>query len=184
MSTNIGGRTWQAGPNASPLQILFELPLAVAALMMLPALLIERLFFKQDAPTAEQAETARKPKRRGRLVGLLCLALAALISGWVTLVFRQQGKGTPLPSAPPAELVLGGPFQWVRHPMYIAFMLVFYGVGRLLGLRSTLPLLALFSFYLRDHARGEEEVLLERYGTAYRAYQERVPSGLPFFVRS
>ncbi|HEX2915156.1 MAG TPA: isoprenylcysteine carboxylmethyltransferase family protein [Chloroflexia bacterium] len=175
MAKKLEGRTWQAGPNASLLEIAWEVPPFIATVLLSLAFMLEKLAGRKKKSGSQQ-------KKRGRsiVIALLCYLLAGVIALWVTWVFALEGKGTPAPSQPPRELVIAGPFKYTRHPMYLSFILAFYGTGRLLGLKSTLPLLAIFVAYLRHHAKGEEEVLLERFGEAYQTYRQKVPGGLPF----
>jgi len=78
------------------------------------------------------------------------------------------------------SLVTGGPYQWVRHPMYTALFLVtivyflisanwFIGVvwiGWIMGTVASM---------LRD----EEAALIEKFGDEYRAYMRRTGRFLP-----
>src|SRR5687767_1493890 len=49
---------------------------------------------------------------------VVALGLAALVACFVQFV--REGRGTPAPIAPTEELVVGGPYRWVRNPIYLA----------------------------------------------------------------
>ncbi len=79
------------------------------------------------------------------------------------------------------QLVTGGLFGLVRHPIYLGTIAIWIGVG--LGALSWLLLVvgALViapTFYLL--AREEERLMAEHFGTAYREYQRRVPMLSPW----
>lgn len=79
-----------------------------------------------------------------------------------------------LPATPP--LVIRGVLGVVRHPWYLAGLLVTW--GRNLDLYD-LWLALLLSGYLVFGAYLEERRLLQLYGSAYRAYQRQVAAWLP-----
>ena len=51
--------------------------------------------------------------------------LAALIASFAR--FALEGRGTPAPIAPTAELVTGGLYRYVRNPMYVAVLAIILG---------------------------------------------------------
>lgn len=112
----------------------------------------------------------------GWLVGLAGGALAL----WCVLTFALVGKGTPAPFDPPRQLVVAGPYRYVRNPMYIGAVLAlagaatFYGSLRLLGYVGVF-LLAAHTFVVLY----EEPTLVRLFGEQYRAYQTHVRRWLP-----
>ena len=69
-----------------------------------------------------------------------------------------------------------GVLRWVRHPWYLAGLLVLWGHDLdLAGLVSA----AVLTLYLLLGAWLEERKLVAEYGDAYRAYQRAVPMLLP-----
>jgi protein-S-isoprenylcysteine O-methyltransferase Ste14 len=78
------------------------------------------------------------------------------------------------------ELVRGGPYSLVRHPVYTGLALHFAGpclvTGNLLLVAGTL-LVSYPAFYLR--ARAEEALLRDRFGAAYESYAREVPMLVP-----
>ena len=106
------------------------------------------------------------------------LILAALILGlWAA---RWLGRGlTPLP-LPNGQvgLITGGPYRWVRHPMYSAVMLGMSGValgsGSWCSVTALVGLVGLFAFKSRW-----EERHLEAAFPGYGVYQERTGRFVP-----
>ena len=96
---------------------------------------------------------------------------------WEMLGMRQARLCfTGRPYAP-LPLKLPGLYRWVRHPMYLGWLIVFWAtpimtVGHLclsIGL----------SCYILLAVRWEERDLLALYGTAYEGYRQKVPSLVP-----
>ena len=111
--------------------------------------------------------------------------LAALAAGVTLFVatlrrFAGEGQGTLAPWDPPRELVVRGPYRWVRNPMISGVIGVL--LGEALTLRS-LPhaLWALFftALNLVYIPLVEEPGLERRFGDAYRRYCANVPRVLP-----
>jgi protein-S-isoprenylcysteine O-methyltransferase Ste14 len=79
------------------------------------------------------------------------------------------------------ELVTGGPFRFVRHPVYSGNLALFLG--------SALGMLNIYLFLLWPiavlgfiaEARIEERLLRDRFGAVYEAYAERTGGLLPRF---
>jgi protein-S-isoprenylcysteine O-methyltransferase Ste14 len=94
--------------------------------------------------------------------------------------FATEGRGTPAPIDPTEELVVRGPYRWVRNPMYVA--VVTFVAGEAILLRSAalvlyaLLLAAVFHLFVRLY---EEPTLRGQFGAPYERYLERVPRWWP-----
>ena len=116
----------------------------------------------------------------GDLLGLAAglVGLAMVVACFVRFV--REGGGTPAPTAPTEELVVGGLYRYVRNPMYVGVGLVIG--GQCLAFRSV-PLvvwLALFTVSVTVFVvTYEQPTLRERYGASYDAYCRAVPAVLP-----
>ncbi|MBU1746973.1 MAG: isoprenylcysteine carboxylmethyltransferase family protein [Chloroflexi bacterium] len=73
----------------------------------------------------------------------------------------------------PQQLITTGPYHWVRHPIYLAFLLDALGLTLVLAHGLTLPLLAWAVWRFRRQAAKEEQVLLVSWGAPYAAYCQR-----------
>ncbi|MCK6540264.1 MAG: isoprenylcysteine carboxylmethyltransferase family protein [Anaerolineales bacterium] len=99
---------------------------------------------------------------------------------WCFWIFIANGRGTPAPVDPPRELVIVGPYRFVRNPMYAA------GIIALLGWifwSPSIPLIAApFLFFLAAYLFVifyEEPTLKNKFGAAYDEYARRVPRWMP-----
>jgi protein-S-isoprenylcysteine O-methyltransferase Ste14 len=103
-----------------------------------------------------------------------CLGLA---SAWV---MSTRGRGTPLPLATARDLVVAGPYRFVRNPMALAGI----GQGVAVGLWRGEPAVVVYAllgalvwhFVARP---GEERDLQARFGDRYARYQREVPLWRP-----
>lgn len=114
------------------------------------------------------------------LVGaILFLAFSALnvTTGGVLAV---RGRGTPLPLDCPNELVVSGPYAYVRNPMAIAGLGQGAAVAVWLGSWIVLAYVAggivVWQWLLRP---VEERDLAQRFGRAYEEYRKAVRCWLP-----
>ena len=68
-----------------------------------------------------------------RLCGGLLLMAGLVVVGQAFVRFVVDGRGTPAPVAAPQHLVVGGPYRYVRNPMYVAVVAAIVGQALLLG---------------------------------------------------
>ncbi|MBM4354921.1 MAG: hypothetical protein FJ109_14225 [Deltaproteobacteria bacterium] len=117
---------------------------------------------------------------RGVGAGIAALGLA--FSLWAIVVLRLRGKGLPISSLPPPDLVVTGPYAWVRHPIYTGYVFLAAGAGLaagswgIAGIVVPLVAVAWFATWVKLY---EEPGLLRRFGNAYRIHAERMPLLLP-----
>ena len=109
--------------------------------------------------------------RQLAFVGIPLAVVGAIGFIWAA---RTLGKSlTPYPRPRESgELVLGGPYRFVRHPIYLSGFLFFLGVGFSSSLPATLGALALGALWRRK-AAVEEAHLLARF-PEYEDYRSRV----------
>jgi protein-S-isoprenylcysteine O-methyltransferase Ste14 len=115
-----------------------------------------------------------------RLLGLLPLAAGAVVILEAFTRFALEGLGTPAPVAPPARLVVSGPYRYVRNPIYVAVVAVLIGQGLLLA-RPVLFGYAACAWVLTwAFVRWYEEPgLARRFGAEYERYRRAVPAWRP-----
>ena len=103
-------------------------------------------------------------------------ALVLACIGW----FVAAGRGTPAPFDAPRGLVPGGPYRWVRNPMYIGGICVLAGFGlwnRSLAMAAfAIPAFAAAHLFVIAY---EEPTLRARFGAAYAEYVVRVNRWIP-----
>ncbi len=115
--------------------------------------------------------------------GYLLMNLGALLAIWCSWLMHRGG-GSPIPSAPAAQLVRAGPYTFVRHPMMHSLLIV--GIGELL-VSGSLLMLIWIPVAMRAGvlfvSTYEEPVLVARYGNDYLSYCQEVPRWLPKWTR-
>lgn len=76
------------------------------------------------------------------------------------------------------QLIQTGPYQYVRHPMYLGVMLA--AAGALLIFRTWAMLFFTpLSLGIILRARREETLLAQAFGVGWQAYKKRVPAWIP-----
>ena len=107
--------------------------------------------------------------------------MSVILSTWTMALFlRWGGDGTPAPWDPPSQLVIRGPYRYVRNPMILGVILMLIALGTYLGslliLGWALTFLLLNNLYF---SRIEEPQLLRRFGAPYAAYCRAVRRWVP-----
>jgi protein-S-isoprenylcysteine O-methyltransferase Ste14 len=71
-------------------------------------------------------------------------------------------------------LVETGPYRWIRHPIYTAYLMNYVGGGLLAGnLILTLVPVTMYAILVAIRMGKEEAVMRETFGQAYAEYEER-----------
>lgn len=116
----------------------------------------------------------------GRAVGASLMVVGGVVVVWCVAWFVTSGRGTPAPFDAPRAFVAGGPYRWVRNPMYLGALGVLAGFG--LWHRSLPMVLLTIPAGVVAHLfviLYEEPVLRRRFGELYRAYVASVNRWLP-----
>lgn len=103
-----------------------------------------------------------------RPLGGSLIIVGAVVAAWAT---RTAG---PVDLERPARLVTRGPYAVSRHPMYVAWTLIYVGVALVVNVLWLLVLLPLLGLLVHREARREESRLEDAFGDAYRTYRRRV----------
>ena len=92
--------------------------------------------------------------------------------------FRRAGTSV-VPGEPSTVLLVTGPYRYTRNPIYISFIIFYFGLAIVLTNAWMLVLLIpLLSVLRRGVVDREEAYLQSKFGEAYRKYQARVPRWL------
>ena len=107
------------------------------------------------------------------LVGALW-ARVALAGNWSSNVTFKQSH----------ELILRGPYRFVRHPIYTSLLLMIMATAVYKGRLGSLVafLLAFTGFWLK--LRQEEALMIRHFPNDYPAYRSRVKALVPFVLRA
>ena len=96
--------------------------------------------------------------------------------GWLPIfTFRSRGKIEGKSYIDTTVLVDSGVYRIVRHPQYLAGILINIGLS-LITTHWLVALLGIISWLIYfQNTYSEEEKNLKKFGDAYRNYQQRVP---------
>jgi protein-S-isoprenylcysteine O-methyltransferase Ste14 len=105
-------------------------------------------------------------------IGLLIFFIGLIIDFSVLYTLRKAKLDKPF---------INGPYKYSRHPIYIAFILIFVGVTIMSYSLILLLFLAIISIHLLLAIPAEEQYCLKRYGKDYQEYMKRTPRwiGIP-----
>ena len=115
----------------------------------------------------------------------ICVGAALFVAGSTLSVIAAYylvtvGNGTPFPLDPTRELVVVGPYAYIRNPQAVATFLMVVGEAAILRSHAVLWMLPLTIAYLEGLAAPfEHREMSQRYGKSYLEYRARVPKWLP-----
>ena len=99
---------------------------------------------------------------------------------WSGVTMAVVGRGTPLPLDTARELVVRGPYAWVRNPMAIAGLTQGAAVGTYFGSVLVWVYCVLGGFVWHIFVRPvEEDELAARFGATYETYRSEVACWIP-----
>ena len=78
------------------------------------------------------------------------------------------------------ELITGGPYRWVRHPIYTGVLFSFLGTALALGRVGNLFAIAVMLAIFFQKIRLEEKVLDQHFGEKYVEYRRKTYALVPF----
>jgi protein-S-isoprenylcysteine O-methyltransferase Ste14 len=110
-------------------------------------------------------------------------ALALGLMGWSMAVLGRN-FGTTLQLRLDHTLVTHGPYRWVQHPIYLAFLLMQMGIALLtanwfIGVTGVGLILAVIA----ARTPAEEAQLREQFGEPYHVYAHQTGRFWPKFMR-
>jgi protein-S-isoprenylcysteine O-methyltransferase Ste14 len=112
------------------------------------------------------------------IVGLAFVAIGVALAALAVRNFRLAGTSV-VPGEPSTALVVAGPYQITRNPIYIGFVLAYFGLAVMLtSVWVLLLLIPVLMILQRGVVEREEDYLERQFGEAYRRYKARVPRWL------
>ena len=116
------------------------------------------------------------------LAGLVIFFFGTLLRKWA---IRSLGPlwSTRIEIRETHQLVTSGPYQYCRHPNYLAIL--FEMSGFCLAANAYLTFMASLLTYLPVlllRIRLEESAMKNKFGSAYETYTKRTPSLIPFLI--
>lgn len=110
-------------------------------------------------------------------IGALLSVAGLAISVWTFLSFPSIETGHYV--AKGHQLVLRGPYAWVRHPTYLGVLLLWFGLAFAYRSISVLVLACFYAAIYEVYARREEIMMSAAFGEAYDHYCSRVGRLVP-----
>jgi len=112
---------------------------------------------------------------RTLVAGFFATAGVCIAAAGVVAFRRARTTVNPLTPDAASSLIDGGVYRFTRNPMYLGFLLMLLGWSVFLGDAATLPVVALFIWYLnRFQIEPEEKALAARFGDGFARYRRRV----------
>lgn len=114
------------------------------------------------------------------LFGACIFLVGSAIGLWSCLTMAVRGKGTPLPAETAKELVITGPYRFIRNPMAVGGLLQTLGVALVIGSWMVIVMAVAGALVWNSLIRPTEEAdLADRFGEPYRRYSEDVRCWIP-----
>ena len=121
-----------------------------------------------------------KPTLTSLLIGFCVVLVGEFIRLWGVAIAGSETRTTgPVGGT---FLITQGPFSYVRNPLYVGNMLMYFGIGVMsFALFPLLPFVALlyFLFQYSFIVSLEEEHLIKKFGNDYAIYCASVPRFFP-----
>jgi protein-S-isoprenylcysteine O-methyltransferase Ste14 len=113
-----------------------------------------------------------------RATGVIALALTAVQLSGLWLIARSAATIDPLELAgihPPSgkdRLQITGPYRFVRHPLYLGWIVAVFGAAHMTGDRLVFAVIT--TIYILVAIPWEERSLMRTFGDEYARYREQV----------
>ncbi len=117
-----------------------------------------------------------------RPAGLVPFILGLALGLWCAFEFAWRGLGTPAPFDPPRQLVITGPYRFVRNPMYVGMGIAILGEAYAFPQLSRFMLVIFVVLFMATNifiAVYEEPALRRMFGSEYEHYCANVRRWIP-----
>jgi protein-S-isoprenylcysteine O-methyltransferase Ste14 len=119
-----------------------------------------------------------KPSRPVEYAGVAVTALGIALAIWARVLLGRNWSGNATVKES-HELVQGGPYRFVRHPIYSGISLAIVGTALTMGEVRGLLAVALALASWRVKWPVEERFMTEQFGDRYVEYRRRVRAIIP-----
>ncbi len=109
----------------------------------------------------------------------ICLLLIGLVFLYLAFKTFDGAEFLGLKKEMKPELVFSGMYQYVRHPLYFATIILILGLFLLVPTQKMLLVLLISYGYILIGYRLEERKVVEVFGDKYLDYQKRVKAIIP-----
>lgn len=136
------------------------------------------LLFQRRANGVLDTRLTDVPAPVAAIAAAVCLG-ALGFALWARVTLGRNWSGALASVGENHELVVAGPYRYVRHPIYAGFLIAMLATAVTIGTVASYlsVLLALFAFLMR--ITMEEALMLSQFPDAYRAYRAKTPALIP-----
>lgn len=113
-----------------------------------------------------------------QISGLVLFLCGIFVSIWARINIATNW-GMPMSIKEKPELVTSGPYKYIRHPIYSAFLLSMAGTALAISLYWTVILVSVGSYFIYS-AVQEEHYLGGQFGKQYTVYKKKTKMLIPF----
>ncbi len=112
------------------------------------------------------------------VIGIAIFLAGSLLLLWSRLSLRRSFRLSGVKPEQSDYLTLHGPYKRIRHPMYLAALIVLFGITLILASLMLALMFLMMLLLLQKLIPKEEEQLEQAYPIAYAEYRRRVPGAL------
>lgn len=114
------------------------------------------------------------------ILGVAVSAFGVALAIWARITIGRNW-GMPMSIKAEPELVISGPYQYVRHPIYSGVMFAAIGSGLAISGWWLVGFVAFFIYFFYG-AKKEEQYLMTEFPTQYPEYKKRTKMLIPFII--
>lgn len=109
-------------------------------------------------------------------IGFLMLGIVLVTVGFKIISMVRKLFKLDVVSSDDSELITTGPYSFVRHPLYLAWALIFMGWSFILDSPLAIIFIPFLILFLEIHSIYEEKhILIPKYGDSYIQYCRKIP---------
>lgn len=114
----------------------------------------------------------------GAVIGVIFCFFGMSLAIWAR-VYLGRNWGMPMSLREKPELVITGPYTFVRHPIYTGLLLAMLGSALAIGYVWVIPLIFLCIYFLFS-LKIEEKHMIQIFSKKYLEYKKRTSALIPF----
>ena len=113
------------------------------------------------------------------IIPLVIRLIVMVVSFAISFYLFKSGHVVVSGDQRATELVSTGAFRYVRHPLYLGSILIYFGMTVSTASLFCLTLLVLIALFYNYIAGYEEKLLEEKWGSDYIAYKKKTSKWIP-----
>jgi protein-S-isoprenylcysteine O-methyltransferase Ste14 len=114
------------------------------------------------------------------VLGFVVFLLGLVLAIWAR-IYLGKNWGMPMSKKHDPELVVTGPYQYIRHPIYTGILLMSFGSAVDVNTYWLLVFIVSAVFFIYS-ALSEEKLMMDQFPKAYPPYKARTKMLIPFIL--